>query len=241
MINPVAPTPYRWHTASNLQDLHDAALTAILDSAMLAIRQRGAFHLVISGGETPRKIYQQLRTAQADWSKWHIYFSDERCLPTTDKNRNSRMAGEAWLDLVPIPESQIYIIPTEIGAPQSALRYAAILSTVKMFDLVLLGLGEDGHTASLFPIHDWGDKPDSPNTLAVINAPKPPSERVSLSATRLSHSRGVLFIVAGESKRNAVAKWRHGENIPAQAIVPEAGVDILIESDLLAPFSIKSH
>ena len=241
MINPVAPTPYRWHTASNLQDLHDAALTAILDSAMLAIRQRGAFHLVISGGETPRKIYQQLRTAQADWSKWHIYFSDERCLPTTDKNRNSRMAGEAWLDLVPIPESQIYIIPTEIGAPQSALRYAAILSTVKMFDLVLLGLGEDGHTASLFPGHDWGDKPDSPNTLAVINAPKPPSERVSLSATRLSHSRGVLFIVAGESKRNAVAKWRHGENIPAQAIVPEAGVDILIESDLLAPFSIKSH
>ncbi|MDW7565742.1 MAG: 6-phosphogluconolactonase [Nitrosomonadaceae bacterium] len=241
MINPVAPTPYRWHTASNLQDLHDAALTAILDAAMLAIRQRGAFHLVISGGETPRKIYQQLRTAQADWSKWHIYFSDERCLPTTDKNRNSRMAGEAWLDLVPIPESQIYIIPTEIGAPQSALRYAAILSTVKMFDLVLLGLGEDGHTASLFPNHDWGDKPDSPNTLAVINAPKPPSERVSLSATRLSHSRGVLFIVAGESKRNAVAKWRHGENIPAQAIVPEAGVDILIESDLLAPFSIKSH
>ena len=241
MINPVAPTPYRWHTASNLQDLHDAALTAILDSAMLAIRQRGAFHLVISGGETPRKIYQQLRTAQADWSKWHIYFSDERCLPTTDKNRNSRMAGEAWLDLVPIPESQIYIIPTEIGAPQSALRYAAILSTVKMFDLVLLGLGEDGHTASLFPNHDWGDKPDSPNTLAVINAPKPPSERVSLSATRLSHSRGVLFIVAGESKRNAVAKWRHGENIPAQAIVPVAGVDILIESDLLAPFSIKSH
>ena len=241
MINPVAPTPYRWHTASNLQDLHDAALTATLEAAMLAIRQRGAFHLVISGGETPRKIYQQLRTAQADWSKWHIYFSDERCLPTTDKNRNSRMAGEAWLDLVPIPESQIYIIPTEIGAPQSALRYAAILSTVKMFDLVLLGLGEDGHTASLFPNHDWGDKPDSPNTLAVINAPKPPSERVSLSATRLSHSRGVLFIVAGESKRNAVAKWRHGENIPAQAIVPEAGVDILIESDLLAPFSIKSH
>ena len=241
MINPVAPTPYRWHTASNLHDLHDAALTTVLDAAMLAIRQRGEFHLVISGGETPRKIYQQLRTAQTDWSKWHIYFSDERCLPTTDKNRNSRMAGEAWLDLVPIPESQIYIIPTEIGAPQSALRYAAILSTVKMFDLVLLGLGEDGHTASLFPNHDWGDKPDSPNTLAVINAPKPPSERVSLSATRLSRSRGVLFLVAGESKRCAVTEWRNGGNIPAQAIVPAAGVDILIESDLLAPLSIKSH
>ena len=241
MINPVAPTPYRWHTASNLQDLHDAALTAVLDAAMLAIRQRGAFHLVISGGETPRKIYQQLRAAQTDWSKWHIYFSDERCLPTTDKNRNSRMAGEAWLDHVSIPENQIHIIPTEIGASQSALKYAAILSTVKMFDLVLLGLGEDGHTASLFPGHDWGDKPDSPDTLAVINAPKPPSERVSLSATRLSRSRGVLFLVAGESKRCAVTEWRNGGNIPAQAIVPAAGVDILIVSDLLAPPSIKSH
>ncbi len=241
MINPVAPTPYRWHTASNLHDLHDAALTTVLDAAMLAIRQRGEFHLVISGGETPRKIYQQLRTAQTDWAKWHIYFSDERCLPTTDKNRNSRMAGEAWLDHVSIPENQIHIIPTEIGASQSALKYAAILSTVKMFDLVLLGLGEDGHTASLFPGHDWGDKPDSPDTLAVINAPKPPSERVSLSATRLSRSRGVLFLVAGESKRCAVTEWRNGENIPAQAIVPAAGVDILIESDLLAPLSIKSH
>jgi len=241
VINPVAPTPYRWHTASDLQDLHDAALTAILDAAILAIQQRGMFHLVISGGETPRKIYQQLRSAQTDWSKWHIYFSDERCLPTTDRNRNSRMAGEAWLDHVSIPENQIHIIPTEIGASQSALRYAAIMSTVKMFDLVLLGLGEDGHTASLFPNHEWGDKPDSPDTLAVINAPKPPSERVSLSAACLSRSRGVLFLVAGESKRCAVTEWRNGKNIPARAIVPEAGVDILIESDLLTPLSIKSH
>jgi 6-phosphogluconolactonase len=241
VINPVAPTPYRWHTVSDLQDLHDTALTAILDAAILAIQQRGAFHLVISGGETPRKIYQQLRTAQTDWSKWHIYFSDERCLPTTDRNRNSRMAGEAWLDHVSIPENQIHIIPTEIGASQSALGYAAILSTVKMFDLVLLGLGEDGHTASLFPNHEWGNKPDSPDTLAVINAPKPPSERVSLSATRLSRSRGVLFLVAGESKRCAVTEWRSGESIPARAITPELGVDILIESDLLAPLSIKSH
>jgi len=240
VTNPLTPTPYRWHTVSDLQDLHDAALTAILDAAMLSIQQRGAFHLVISGGETPRKIYQQLRTVQTDWSKWHVYFSDERCLPKTDKNRNSRMAGNAWLDHVPIPEDQIHIIPTEIGAPQAALRYAATLSAVKMFDLVLLGLGEDGHTASLFPNHEWGDKPDSPDTLAVIDAPKPPPHRVSLSATRLSRSRGVLFLVAGESKRSAVTEWRNGKNIPAYAIVPLAGVDILIESDLMTPQTIEN-
>ena len=238
MTNLVAPTPYRWHTVSDLQDLHDAALTAILDAAMLAIQQRGAFHLVISGGETPRKIYQQLRTVQTDWSKWYVYFSDERCLPETDKNRNSRMAGNAWLDHVPIPEDQIHVIPTEIGAPQAALRYAATLSAVKMFDLVLLGLGEDGHTASLFPNHEWGDKPDSPDTLAVIDAPKPPPHRVSLSATRLSRSRGVLFLVVGESKHGVVSEWRNGKNIPAQAIAPAAGVDVLVESALLLPLSV---
>ena len=240
MTNPVAPTLYRWHKASDVQDLHDAALTAILDAEVLAIQHRGAFHLVISGGETPHKIYQQLRTVQTDWSKWHVYFSDERCLPKTDKNRNSRMAGEAWLDHVPIPENQIHVIPAEIGAPQAALRYAALLSTVKMFDLVLLGLGEDGHTASLFPNHEWGDKPDSPDTLAVIDAPKPPPHRVSLSATRLSCSRGVLFLVAGESKRSAVTDWRNGKSIPSRAISPLAGVDILIESDLLMPQMIEN-
>ncbi len=102
-----------------------------------------------------------------------------------------------------------------------------------MFDLTLLGLGEDGHTASLFPGREWGTEPDSPDALAVLDAPKPPAQRVSLSAARLSRSRQVIFLVSGESKRDALARWRASENIPARAIAPEKGVDVLVESALL--------
>jgi 6-phosphogluconolactonase len=113
--------------------------------------------------------------------------------------------------------------------------YTEALRTVGEFDLVLLGLGEDGHTASLFPGHEWGTAPGSPDVLAVFDAPKPPQQRVSLSAARLSRARQVIFLVSGESKREAVAEWRAGKNIPARAIVPTAGVDVLVESALLAP------
>ena len=238
VINPVNSAQCRWHAVPDLSALHHAALNILLSNAALAIQQRGQFHLVISGGETPRAIYRQLRTTHSDWSAWHIYFSDERCLPPTDANRNSRMAGEAWLDHVPIPAAQLHIIPGELGASQAARIYAETLHTVGMFDLVLLGLGEDGHTASLFPDHAWGSAPDAPDTLAVLDASKPPPQRVSLSAARLSRSRQVVFLVAGESKHGAVSAWRNGRNIAAQAITPAAGVDVLVESALLLPLSV---
>ncbi len=238
VTNPTIPAQCRWHAVADLSALHHAALNAILDSATLAIQQHGQFHLVISGGETPREIYRQLRTAHSDWSAWHVYFSDERCLPPTDANRNSRMAAEAWLDHVAIPAVQLHIIPGELGASQAARVYAETLRTVGIFDLVLLGLGEDGHTASLFPEHEWGSAPDAPDTLAVLDAPKPPPQRVSLSAMRLSRARQVIFLIAGKSKRKAVAEWRNGKNIPAQAIAPAAGVDVLVESALLMPLSV---
>jgi len=92
----------------------------------------------------------------------------------------------------------------------------------------VLGLGEDGHTASLFPGHDLGEAPGSPAALAVLDAPKPPRERVSLSAARLSYAREALFLVSGESKRQAMADWRAGRPIPARAVAPAAGVDVLV-------------
>jgi 6-phosphogluconolactonase len=223
----------RWRPVADLSELHNVALGEILTCAATAIRKRGQFHLVLAGGDTPRAIYKQLRATQTDWSAWHIYFGDERCLPPADPRRNSVMAGEAWLDYVEIPPDQMYTIPGELGADLAACEYAQTLNTVGTFDLTLLGLGEDGHTASLFPGHDWGTDPDSPDALAVLDAPKPPPQRVSLSATRLSRSRQIMFLVSGESKRGAVAQWRAGENIPARAITAETGVDVLVEAALL--------
>jgi 6-phosphogluconolactonase len=99
------------------------------------------------------------------------------------------------------------------------------------FDLVLLGLGQDGHTASLFPDHSWGNAPDSPDAIAVFDAPKPPPQRISLSAQRLSQSRSVLFLICGADKRDALNLWRLGAMIPATAIQPDAGIDLLIDAE----------
>jgi 6-phosphogluconolactonase len=154
-------------------------------------------------------------------------------LPADDVERNSKMAADEWLDHVPIPKGRVHPIPAELGATAAALAYADTLRGVGEFDLVLLGLGEDGHTASLFPNRDWGTSPDAPDVLAVFDSPKPPPQRVSLSAARLTRARAVLFLVAGESKRDAVARWRAGEQLPASAINAVAGADVLIESNLL--------
>lgn len=225
----------RWREVTDRQALDRAVAVAVLAAADRAIRARGQFHLVLAGGDTPRGAYRRLCEASAAWSGWHIYFGDERCLPPADPARNSCMAGAAWLDRVAIPATQVHPIPAEAGAVQAAQAYAGTLRTVGEFDLVLLGLGEDGHTASLFPGHEWGRAPASADVLAVLDAPKPPPQRVTLSAARLSRARQVMFMVSGEAKHRALADWRAGKNIAAQAIAPVTGVDVLVESALLRP------
>lgn len=232
---PADPQLCRWHAFADKPSLQQAACKIVLDCASQAIHQRREFHLVLAGGGTPHEVYAELRLANTDWSAWHIYFGDERCLPTEDAERNSRMAEETWLDHVPIPPAQFHVIPAELGANQAASAYAETLHPVGEFDLVLLGLGEDGHTASLFPGHDWGTAPQSPDVLAVFDSPKPPPERVSLSAARLSRTRKLIFLVSGNSKREAIDKWRTGKDIPARAMTPAAGVDVLVETALLEP------
>ncbi|MBA4143847.1 MAG: 6-phosphogluconolactonase [Nitrosospira sp.] len=234
-MNPLPPGLYRWHEFTDRSALQDAAVAAILDSAALSIRERGRFDLVLAGGDTPGEVYQRLRGAPTDWSAWHIYFGDERCMPPTEAELNSRMAGEAWLDHVPIPPGQVHPIPNGPRADKAAEAYAQTLRAVGIFDLTLLGLGQDGHTASLFPGNEWGVAPDAPDVLAVFNSPKRPPQRVTLSAARLNRSRRVIFLVSGASKRKAVARWRAGENIPPRAIMGEMGVDVLVESALLEP------
>ncbi|BBP04097.1 6-phosphogluconolactonase [Sulfuriferula plumbiphila] len=225
----------RWHFVNAVEQLVEAALNRIRAAAGEALRTRSAFHLVLAGGTTPRALYARMAGLDTDWRGWHVWFGDERCLPADHPERNSRMAQDAWLAGSAIPAAQIHPIPAELGASGAAHAYANTLHDVGEFDLVLLGLGEDGHTASLFPGHDWGTCPDSPDVLAVTDAPKPPPERVSLSARRLSRARAVLFLVSGAGKCDAVAAWRRGEPIPAAAIHPLAGVDVLAERICVRP------
>jgi 6-phosphogluconolactonase len=130
---------------------------------------------------------------------------------------------------VPVPQEQIFAMPAELGAAEGARQYAQMLQGVAGFQLVLLGLGEDGHTASLFPGHTH---PTDSRAVAVFNAPKPPPERISMSAAMLGTSDHVWFLVTGEGKRAMLNKWLQGNQIPASQVQPLAGVDIFTDINL---------
>lgn len=221
----------RWHNYPNADTLRRDVINRITVLANHCIKSHGAFRMVLAGGSTPKDIYLGLCDIETDWSGWHIFFGDERCLPEGDPQRNDTMARDTWLNQVSIPTKQIHMISAELGSEVGACAYHDVLVNIGVFDLVLLGLGEDGHTASLFPEHVMvGDS--SLSVVAVHNAPKPPPERISLSANRLSQAAHVWFLVVGEGKRRAVEAWCHGNNIPALSICPESGVDIYTDLDV---------
>lgn len=225
-MNPVT----RWQVFPDAERLAAHAAELILDDARATIAARGLFHLVLAGGRTPLVVYARLASARADWPRWQLYFGDERCLPAGDAGRNDSAIRRAWLDHVPIPAANVHAVPTELGAARAAELYAATLRAVPEFDLVLLGLGEDGHTASLFPGHPPGDVPGSPDALAVHAAPKPPPERVSLSAARLARSRRVVVLVTGADKRAALAAWRDGADLPVARLARRVPVEVLADA-----------
>jgi 6-phosphogluconolactonase len=131
------------------------------------------------------------------------------------------MAFSSWLDRVAIPEAQIHVIPAESGARKAAELYAEVVAKVECFDLVLLGMGEDGHTASLFPGH--AEVQSVTESVAVLQAPKPPSERVSLGISALQKTRSQLILVTGSGKKTAMSAWQSGNDLPiVRASLPSA-------------------
>ena len=223
----------RWHHFQRVDDLCATIVAALTMLANESISARGAFHISLAGGRTPKIIYERLRDIQTDWTRWFIYFGDERCLPRGDAERNDTLAFSSWLAHVPIPAAQTFSIPAELGAERGAIEYSKQLNALSEFDLVLLGLGEDGHTASLFPGLFPSDSIDANSVaIAVQTAPKLPAQRISLSASRLSAARAVWFVVTGVDKKTALLRWREGEEIPAAHIVPAAGIDIFTDVDL---------
>jgi len=147
----------RFRLFTSIEALRHEVCDAIAKSANEAIAARGRFSIVLAGGNTPRAVYRLLRdldkSSYVDWANWHIYHGDERCLLPEHEDRNSLMVDQVWLNYVPIPKNQIHHIQGGLGPVAGAKAYAATLANEPTFDLVLLGLGEDGHTASLFPGH----------------------------------------------------------------------------------------
>ncbi len=199
-----------------MEGLNTAVAQRIAELAAQAIAARGVFHVALAGGETPRRCYEKLRSLPVDWARVQVYFGDERCLPAADAGRNDRMASRALLEHVAIPPGNIHGIPAELGAREAAARYAAVLENVLPLDLVLLGMGEDGHVASLFPGNPATDV--EAVAVPVFNAPKPPADRVSLGMGTLNTARQRIFLVAGAGKRDALQQVLLGKSLPAARI-----------------------
>lgn len=192
----------------SLNELSAEVALRIAGLAAQAIAGHGVFRIALAGGETPRRCYERLRHLAVDWAHVQVYFGDERCLPHGDAGRNDSMAHDALLDHVPIPPGNVHAIPAELGARSAAAAYAAVLGNDGPLDLVLLGMGEDGHTASLFPGNPALESTAS--VVPVFDAPKPPPERVSLGVNALNAARERIFLVAGAGKRDALERLTHG-------------------------------
>jgi 6-phosphogluconolactonase len=220
--------------------LAESAAEELTRRAEEAVRAHGRFTLALSGGSTPRALYRLLADATApfrdriDWRAVHVFWSDERCVPPDHAESNYRMAREALLDHVPLPAEHIHRMRgEEPDAARAAAEYEAELAgafalapgALPRFDLILLGLGPDGHTASLFPgtavVHERA------RWVAAPFVPKFNAFRITLTPPVLNHAAAVMFVVSGAEKAAALAAVMRDDSpadlYPARIVRPEDG------------------
>jgi 6-phosphogluconolactonase len=226
---------HEWIAYDTIEQLVDAAAEQVVEVAGHALSERGNFSLVLSGGSTPRPLYERLAgtpyRSRIDWSRTHLFWGDERCVPPTHQDSNYLMAKTALIDHVSIPEKNIHRIQGELGAEAAAEGYEQALRSffktrrLPEFDLVLLGMGDDGHTASLFP----GTAPihEEQRWVAGHFVGKLDAWRVTLTPPALNAAGRVIFLVAGGGKAARLHQVLEGpyqpDHLPSQVIQPEVG------------------
>ncbi len=225
----------RWHIYHDPRDLMRHAERAVLGAAAEAVTQRDRFDLVISGGVALEQLCRRLRDRGAGDERWHIWFSDEACLPAGHRDRNETAARDLWLDHSAIPPDNIHPVPAGLEPEDAAGRYADLLDGVGPFDLVVLEVGAEGSIAALFPGYGLAEFEDAPDVLAV-HGPRPPHARVTLSAERLGQARQVALLVTGEGKQDSIAAWRSGVDMPVGRLRPTAGIDVFADEGAMPGF-----
>lgn len=219
------------HVLKDGEALSQAAAKFIAGHITATLKKQDRYTIALSGGSTPKRLHQILAQSpykeEIDWSKLHVFWGDERAVPFKDDRNNAKMAYDTLLDFVPVPADQIHVMRTDISAEQSAVEYEKILhryfdNTATSFDLVLLGMGDDGHTLSLFPgqpvIHEeklWA-------TSFWLQAQD--MSRITLTKTIVNHSACVMFLTAGSAKAHALKEVLKGASnpdlYPSQVIKP---------------------
>lgn len=197
-----------------------------------AIATRGQCTIALAGGGTPKPLYEQLATQALEWSKIHIFWGDERYVPADHPDSNAGMARQAWLDHVPLPAANIHPMPTTLADPAAAASqhevelqafFGVTPGVFPAFDIILLGIGDDGHTASLFPHTAALQVRD--RLITVGNKDGQP--RITFTAPLINQAEAVIFIVAGASKQSALAAifapTEADSQYPARLIQPVSG------------------
>lgn len=217
-------TPEIVHSSNFVAD----AVALIERAADIAIFERGEFRLALSGGNTPRPVYEALAKHRDAWSKWVFTFGDERCVPPDSDQSNYRMAREALFDHVPIPAENILRIRGEADPAVAAQEYEDELrrragnSSCYRHDLLLLGMGDDGHTASLFP----GTAALGVTDRWVVSnfVPKFDTHRITMTYPLLNAARHVCFLVNSKGKDGILEEVFSGKsNYPSAAVRPTEG------------------
>jgi len=214
---------------------HQAAQLVVRLAAESAVTH-GRFTIALAGGSTPRKLYSLLASepyrSQIDWTLLEVFWSDERCVPVYDAESNFRLAQEALLSKVPIAEKQIHRMRADQPDRHAAARdYVSEMQrvfgtdSIPSFDLIQLGMGPEGHTASLFP--HAAALLEQERLVVPVRTPKPPPDRLTFTPPLLNAARHVLFLVTGSDKADAVREVIEGEynpdEYPAQIVRPPHG------------------
>ena len=202
----------------NVYDTFDHASKAAADYIAFLIREaiqnNGLCHVVLPGGNSPKACLEYLSAETIPWEKVHWYLGDERCSPVGHPDRNDRMLSEvlwSW-----ITATNIHPVQAELGAEAAAESYRKLVDQVDVFDVVFLGLGEDGHTASLFPGNQALNDPRS--VVPVHHSPKPPADRVSLGLSTLKNAAKRVILSGGPGKAEIILRIKSGEELPVNLL-----------------------
>lgn len=215
----------------DVETLNEAAASLIVEIGSRNLQSNDKFSIALAGGSTPTALYQLLASDefknQLDWSKTLVFFGDERCVSPDAAESNYRMANDALLARVPLPPENIFRLRGEIEPEKSAAEYEAVIKKTlgddARFDLILLGIGDDGHTASLFP--QTGALRETEKLVAANWVEKLNANRLTLTFRAINSAKNVLFLVAGAKKAETVKRVFSGETIdlPAGLVKPEDG------------------
>ncbi len=200
------------------ESVAQAAADYISELITACINTRGTCHVALPGGSTPARCLELLAGRQLPWQKIHWYLGDERCYPQGHPERNDTMIAQQLWSRIASPSDNFHPIPAELGPEQAAERYAALIERIGSLDIAVLGMGEDGHTASLFPGNPATESGQA--VVAVHDAPKPPAQRVSLGLKTLQSAKQRVVLVSGSGKHEALTRVQRDEPLPINRIGP---------------------